>query len=609
MHELIRLLTEFGASDDLIAIATRFVNPEDGATPLTDDELASLDAGLVALADEDEASAALLREAADTVVSVRTQVDERTAAAEAEDAAVEAERARLRGEDPAPADPPADPAAAEDPPADPEDPPADPPADPAADPADPEGATDPEVVLAGASPAPAARRALRQGRPRRAAEGPADESPRMRMQFLADAHGRHLGTEPTSLHEIDRALFDTWSSFRLSRGGPVKGFQRLPIAQIEGVYPEDRRLVDANGNSLSAADASDMVGDVIRAGLANPPKINTLTASAGGLCAPGQPIYSQDVLGDDRRPVRDEAMVNFMAARGSVISIAPPSISAVVGSVGAWTVADDIEAADSEDPDDPDNPKDILDVTCGTVRTSQIEGIYRRLRFRNLGSRTFPERDAAFTALSLTWQARFAEQQLLAKLKSNSINTALETTTVSATRDLLNLLARSAQNERIHHRLPDSFPFRVILPEQLREIMQEDISKGFPSGSVTENLTLADAQIAQFFAVRNLNPTWSPDMIDVDEQTAGVAVYAWPTEVEVAMYPEGTWLHLDDGTIDLGVVRDTRTAAANTFQTFAETFEGAHKLGVFSLWHTISVCPSGATNGTLDPAPECASYT
>jgi hypothetical protein len=604
MHELIRLLTEFGADDDLIALATRFVAPGDGIEPLTDDELATLDAGLVAFADEDAASAALLREAADVVVLVRDEAHVRIEAAEAEDAAVEAERARLRGETAEATDTPAESA--------PEG------GDGEGGETEDEGAagsTDDEVTdadeaaatIAASAAQPAARRALRAGAPRRATTRPDDE-PRTRIRFLADASGRQTGSEAASLRDVDRALFDTFKAFRLSRGGqPMQ--QRIAVAQIEGNYPEDRRLIDAAGNPLTAEAARRVADDTIRSGLAQPVQVNALTAAAGGICAGAQPIYTVETLGDDRRPVRDDAMVNFLAGRGQVISIAPPTIADLDGSVGAWTIADDEEAADSENPDDPDNPKNLLWVTCGDPRTTAIEGIYRRLGFRNIASRTFPEWDAAFTDLSMTWQARFAERRLLAAIKSGSINTAVETTHVSATRDLLNLLNRSASNERIHHRLPANYPFRVILPEQLRDIMREDISKSFPGGSYVENLNLADATIASFFATRNLNPTWSPDLIDVSEQTAGVGVYAWPTEVEVAMYPEGTWLHLDDGTIDLGVVRDTATAAANTFQTFAETFEGAHKLGVFSLWHTVTVCPSGATNGTLDPAPECASYT
>ena len=87
MHELIRLLTEFGADNELIAIAERFVNADENNTnaePLTDDELDSLLNGLKGLGSNDEASADLLREAFEVASAVHAeQVTREEAYAEA----------------------------------------------------------------------------------------------------------------------------------------------------------------------------------------------------------------------------------------------------------------------------------------------------------------------------------------------------------------------------------------------------------------------------------------------------------------------------------------------------------------------------------------------
>ena len=50
------------------------------------------------------------------------------------------------------------------------------------------------------------------------------------------------------------------------------------------------------------------------------------------------------------------------------------------------------------------------------------------------------------------------------------------------------------------------------------------------------------------------------------------------------MFPEGTLLFLDGGTLDLGVTRDGTMLGANEYATFVETFEGLAMTGCEVLW-------------------------
>ncbi len=106
-----------------------------------------------------------------------------------------------------------------------------------------------------------------------------------------------------------------------------------------------------------------------------------------------------------------------------------------------------------------------------------------------------------------------------------------------------------------------------------------------------------------------ITPIWSPDVNTIGAQGAGTALAALPPTINYVMYPAGTFIHLDGGELDLGVVRDTATNAVNDFQIFSETFENIHMVGPEALDGTIDVCPSGAVAGTIDPAPMCATYT
>lgn len=40
-------------------------------------------------------------------------------------------------------------------------------------------------------------------------------------------------------------------------------------------------------------------------------------------------------------------------------------------------------------------------------------------------------------------------------------------------------------------------------------------------------------------------------------------------------WPEGTFLHLDGGVLELGLVRDSTINSANDYMVFSETFEAA----------------------------------
>jgi hypothetical protein len=62
---------------------------------------------------------------------------------------------------------------------------------------------------------------------------------------------------------------------------------------------------------------------------------------------------------------------------------------------------------------------------------------------------------------------------------------------------------------------------------------------------------------------------------------------------------EGSWLFLDGGQLDLGIVRDSQLVRSNDYQTFSETFESATRIGGESLWITSALVPTGRAAGDL----------
>ncbi len=604
---LIDLLREFGADDDLIALAERWINRTgENITPLTDDELTSLLSGLIALGDNDEAGVGLIGVAADTAVDLRGEQASRQEAADAEEAQIAADRARLRGEEPEATEGEGDDGgetteteteggdgetsteteggetetttAAED------------------------GTEIPEPVTAAAGRAGRADiRALARRIPRNAQPDVGDGTPRAELVFAANvpdiAGGARVAADRANLHRVSEAMERQYDSFRYTSGGPG-GVQFHRVATLRANFPEDRRLVDSGGMFLSPSQMGRVVGAVLERSA----NAEAITA-AGGFCAPLQPYYGVEVIGDTDRPVRD-ALVTFQANRGGVITMPPPILPQLTGSIGVWTESDDITAAS-----DATKKKAIIDVVCGEPRTTTVRAITARLRYGTLLSRTYAEWTQAWADLQLVAQARRADPELLADIQSGSTVVDLVTTEVEAVRDTLNTLARAAAGMRSRHRAWE-IPFRAILPEIWLVIAAESMSKTIPGGGgVQDNLVVSMQRINDWYSSRNINVTFSPDMSVIGPQAASTPLAALPPVIDWCVYPEGTWLHLDAGEEDLGTVRDTTTIAQNNFETFSETFEAAHKLGIESIWGTLNVCPSGAVMGALDPAGKCSSYT
>jgi len=71
--------------------------------------------------------------------------------------------------------------------------------------------------------------------------------------------------------------------------------------------------------------------------------------------------------------------------------------------------------------------------------------------------------------------------------------------------------------------------------------------------------------------------------------------FDFPNEVEYAVFAEGAFLHIDSGSLELGLVRDSTLNSTNDFQIFGERFRNLAMLGPAqgALWVTQGICPSG----------------
>lgn len=393
----------------------------------------------------------------------------------------------------------------------------------------------------------------------------------------ADIPGVTMGSELPDLRSVAQAIITRRHAMGRTSGGDGEHHM---IAQFSTVFPEERTLdrTDADGNRAKIDGA-----------------VESLVA-AGGIAAPEEVRYELYGLGEDVRPVKDSLAV-FGADRGGIRYITPPVLADLNGAVSLWTLQDDIDAAAGSSPTKP-----ALRVAAGAEQTVNIEAIPLILTFGNMGARAYPELVERQTKLGMIQHARFAETRLLTRI--GSLSTAVTAAKeLGAARDIFVQLDTAAAGYRNRHRMDEKAPLRVIFPAWFKNALRADLTKQLPGDGNDDTFGLADAKINAWFSERNINVTWTVDGETgqiLGAQAAG-ALNDFPTTVIWYLFSEGTFLFLDGGTLDLGIVRDSTLNATNDYKLFFETFEGVAKVGVESLRISSQLSIAGASVGTVAP--------
>ena len=447
----------------------------------------------------------------------------------------------------------------------------------------------------------------------------------------ADIPGYGLGAELKDLSEVSKAFSERLRA--IGSRGTGNGEQHT-VASFNIDYPTDRRLV--GGDRLINESRMDAV--------ASPEAV----VAAGGICAP-LPIDEELITyGSTNRPVRD-SLPRFNAERGGVIYLTPPTLADVDGAVSIWTLADDYAAIGADLPTDGLLPGEVparsaadgtlgtsvypghingtgadvtgpvkpcIRITCGEEIRAYVDAIPSCFTIGNMQARAYPELVEKHLELALVWQARFGEQRLLTRI--GNLSTKVRTkATHGITRDFLNALSQAVAGFRSRHRLDENFRLHAILPVWFRDAIRADMLLQIAGDGQDATFGLTDATIDRWIAERGVNVTWALDgeagQVFGDQEGAptlsGVNVtpgtetdlVEFPDEVVWYLFPEGGFVFLDGGTLDLGIVRDSTLNSKNDYQIFVETFEGLIKRAPETFRVTTPLNIVGATTGTLDP--------
>lgn len=381
-------------------------------------------------------------------------------------------------------------------------------------------------------------------------------------------------------HSLAKAMVDYVSR----RSPPTKHAhgveEKLLMASAQYQFPEERRLIDGDhANNVKK----------IRA-IGNPYLGNTgarALVASGGLCAPLTPLYDIPDLAVTDRPVRD-SLPSFQADRGG---ISVPSVS-VIGDIttAITTIEESNDALGGTFA-----TKSCQDLTCPTWTDVAVGIISHCREYGNLNARAWPEGIAHENALTMAAHARTAEARLLARIKALSINVTGGAATLSAWSHFVYAVTRTRASMRYVLRLDRNFRLRLLAPEWLPDLLVTDqVSAQFDRFMALDEAT---ANLRDY----GVEPTWYKD--DVGSGTSqgfanetASAIDDFPDVAQVALFPEGTFLHIDGGVLELGIVRDSTLNSMNDYQVFGETFENVARIGPTqsARWASVTICPTGS---------------
>ena len=411
-------------------------------------------------------------------------------------------------------------------------------------------------------------------------EVPADRRPTSRISAApvaitagADIPGYTAGSSISSMAEVAEAMAKRLHGLRRVNGGD--GEQHI-VASISTQFPEERTLnqdAQANWDKVQAVVGPEAL------------------VAAGGHQAPFEVKYDIFGIGSAVRPVRD-SLPRFQADRGGIRYITPPVLSSYAGAVGVWTAAND--SAETPSP----ASKLSLTVAAASETTVSTDAVTLQLQFGNLLSRAYPELIARHNELGLIQHAREAEGNLMAKIGAAS-TAVTSTSVIGMGRDFLVQLGRAAAAYRSRHRLDADAPLRAIIPAWVKDAMAADLTIAMPGDSTLN----AYAEIDAYIASRGIITTYALDTAGgasyFSAQSSG-AMNEFPDTFVWYLFSEGSFLFLDGGTLDLGVIRDSTLVGTNDYKMFVETFENVALVGVESLQVTSTINVNGVAAALRD---------
>lgn len=410
--------------------------------------------------------------------------------------------------------------------------------------------------------------------------------------FLA-AGGSNDGKPIRTNRELAIALADRASALN-QRSGIADG-ERVVVAHAEAKFHDCQKLVASSAidpyeqmrnikevldehalTHTKHSDGKQRANDIME-------QREELKAG-GGVCAPVTTYYGLADFGVTDRPVAS-GIPTFNADRGGIKFAAPPTLSSISDAVWLRTAAQDLAGSPA---------KTCQRVICPSFTEVDVDAIGSCITAGNLGARIYPEQLEQFSSLVAQAWARTADTNLLDRMVAQKTAAITAETPKLGSLEFPAYIGQMASSMRNHHRMNPDVVLELQAPawcddawmadqtrgqyfREVREMAEELAKHGVRLNSYLDTPTAA----GQLFGAQG-------DGAHIDWPSAGVA--------KVVLYPAGSLLRLDSGSLNIGIVRDSTLNATNDFQIFQESFEELAFIGVEMYTALVPINPTGASS-------------
>jgi hypothetical protein len=351
------------------------------------------------------------------------------------------------------------------------------------------------------------------------------------------------------------------------------------------------------GEHLSQMDAAENFR-ILRDVQVGAPK--ALVAS-GHACAEYAPSYEFFRLAEPQNPFEQGTNV-VQAPRGGINYIVPPSVAAAAAAI-------DISAQDRNFAASfvqfSAGPKACITVSCPSTSSAEVSAVSQCVTFDNLNYKVFPEQVSAFLEDVAVQFMSTKEVFYLDYVNSNS-TAVTGNYCYGFSRSLLHDWVTATVGYRKRHGMASDATMQVAAPDWAREAVKLDMAMDGYQGLSFFDIT--DNHMNAALSARNIDAIWyndNPTGVLPNQKFNGAQAVGglnqFPTKVKAFIYAPGTFVRLDGGTLDVGLVRDSTLNRTNDLQLFMEEWIGIAKLGFESVGLLSTLCVNGSGPAGVTP--------
>lgn len=318
-----------------------------------------------------------------------------------------------------------------------------------------------------------------------------------------------------------------------------------------------------------------------------------LTA-AGGWCAPSEQIYTFcDVPAATDLISLPEIAIN----RGGIRWPVEPDLSGIFDSFEFFFTETDLEATDATG--NPTAIKHCVEVPCpDEFEELRLNAVGYCVEAGILQKQGWPESIEWFLRSLTQEHFRALSRRTILDMVAGSDAKVITADQVNATSSVLNAISLMATNLRLDRGLSRNATIEGVAPSWLMEVLRADLAMMGCGGG---GYAVTDAQINDWLTARGIALQFVSDW-----QTRGVGqpghldTVAWPSTVQILLYPAGTWFRSLSNIIEVGVLYPKEQLQINRYtEYFTEDAIAVGKRCNRSLLVDIPICVTGGRGDSV----------